>query len=261
MQHKNLINNSDVFLCLVVAVSAIFWFGVLKFDATPYGDGRRIAPFVKMLDQSSSLFLMWSPRNNGEPTLASPEHFYILGYLLEFGSIYNIVFNLILFLSLIGLSVSAYLLARSINIHATLSFLYASSVTINGLIVETERSARVQAIAILTCTLLVNYFFIRNNRYANIAIPMLIAISIYNGIHYSAITITSLIIVSFFHEHKDGLKRSLKLIFKGVLFSLPFLLPVIFHPILNGFNGLEDLKHTISTVNFTEFLFPHICVY
>ena len=86
-------------LLICLAIIGIYWSGVLQFDATPYGDGSRIMPFIRMFDHNPAWFPFWSYRNGGEPILASPEHFYFLGYLLDWGSEYsNIIIKHLLIL-------------------------------------------------------------------------------------------------------------------------------------------------------------------
>lgn len=248
-------NNSMALVSLMLLVFTIFWSGILRDDATPYGDGSRIAPFIKMFDHHESAFPMWGPRNGGEPLLASPERFYLLGYLLDWGESSNFLLNLILFLSILFLTLSGFLLARALDVNKLLSSLYALSLTINGFIIETERSARFQAISIFTLTILVSYLYISKNKYSHWLIPILIALSIYNGIHYAALTIVSFVILAYFREKAVGVTFAIKSILRGGGLSLPFLLPVILHPIFNGANGLEDLKYDISTVSL-RFLVP-----
>lgn len=236
-------------LLLSLLAVGFYWSGVLRNDATPYGDGSRIMPFIRMFDHNPSWFPMWSYRNGGEPILASPEHFYLLGYLIDWSSQYsNFILNLCLFLLLIALAASAYLLGRLVSGSNLLASLYTIGVTCNGIIIEAERSARFQQLTIIILTLACAYLFLRQNKCRNWLIPIFIAIAIYNGIHYGIFPIAGIFMLAIYTREKQKIVEVIKYSIAGTILSFPFLLPVIFHPITSGAITPDKLNYTISTI-------------
>jgi hypothetical protein len=206
-----------------------------------------------MFDHNLSWFPFWSYRNGGEPILASPEHFYFLGYIIDWGSEYsNVLLNICLFSSILMIGSSAYILGRYVSRSNILAAVYAIGITCNGIIIEAERSARFQQITIITLTLVCSYLFLSKNKNRHWLIPICITVSIYNGIHYGIYPVAALFMFALFPYQKEKVVEVIKSTVTGVILSLPFLLPVVFHPVTSGIFSPDQLNYQISTIELHD---------
>ena len=212
-------------------------------------------PFIRMFDHNPALFPFWGYRNGGEPILASPEHFYLLGYLLDWGKDYSsFLLNVCLFLLLMMLASSAYVLGRYISRSNILATVYAIGLSCNGIIIQAERSARFQSLTIITLTLVSSYLFLSKNKHRNWLIPVCIMVAIYNGVHYGIFPIASLFMLSIFSRQKAEVMEVIQNTISGVVLSLPFILPVFLHPMTSGVILPDQLTYQISTVGWQDFV-------
>ena len=133
------------------------WSGTLRTDATPYGDGARIMPFIHWVNGMSE-FSFWDPyRNGGYPILGNAEHFFFLSLFIDpSGQHANLLLNVALYLHLLAVAVVAWFLARKAMLSPLWSSIAAISIAFSEQLIVTEQSARFQALTLFLVLLLVH---------------------------------------------------------------------------------------------------------
>jgi len=130
-------------------VLAALWSGTIRSDATPYGDGNRIMKFIELIRGPAQGYAEWDPyRNGGYPLFANAEHFWLQSLVVDPASPHaNLVLNLCLFAFLMANGSLAWLLGRRLGLDPVWTGLLAVSVGFGEILIQTEQSARFQALA------------------------------------------------------------------------------------------------------------------
>ena len=136
------------FLGAMLALAAL-WSGTIRTDATPYGDGNRIMKFIELVRGPAQGYAEWDPyRNGGYPLFANAEHFWLQSLVVDPASPHaNLVLNLCLFGFLMANGALAWALGRRLGLDPLWTGLLAVTVGFGEILIETEQSARFQALS------------------------------------------------------------------------------------------------------------------
>ncbi len=127
-----------------MGIAGLLWSGTIRSDATPYGDGSRIMPWLSFVSGQDG-WPAWNPyRNGGYPLSADPEQFWYLVPFVDPASPWaNLSLNLCLFALLVATVGACWLLARRLGVDPVWSAAAALTAGFGELNFVAEQSARV----------------------------------------------------------------------------------------------------------------------
>jgi len=158
-------------LLLCAAVAAIYPELLTNANA-PGGDGQRILPYVEYIDHTDSLFPLWNPCNNaGTPTLATPERFTWLGWIMDADwPCANLAVNLLLLAATTLAAWTVFLLGRELDL-SRLGALTSSlaMLLVNAYSEALLSSGRLQPLLALAATMAAVTLYMRHMRTGRLA--------------------------------------------------------------------------------------------
>lgn len=132
-----------VSIAATLLIAGLLWSGTIRNDATPYGDGSRIIPWLDFVAGQQGL-PVWQPfRNGGFPFFADPEQFwYLVPFVDPASDTANLQLNLALYAMLLMTTAAAWVLARSIGLDPVWSAVSALLIGFSEQAIVAEQSGR-----------------------------------------------------------------------------------------------------------------------
>ena len=226
----------------VALTLGLAWFGTIRIDATPYGDGGRIMPFIHLINGMNN-FSFWDPyRNGGYPILGNAEHFFFLSWLIDPDSKNaNLLLNIALYLHLLFIGFVGWLVARKEELSPFWAAIAAITIGFSEPIIVLKLAGRFQGLAMFLVLLFVHLVmqsgYTKKNKFLFLSILSAMAL-ITSG--YYALFVPLIILSYELFDSRNIREITLSHAFNallytaliggaGLLLSAPFTFPLIYH--------------------------------
>jgi len=236
---KEYVISLAIFACGIL----LYYCPMLNNIATPGGDGGRIFPFLQFVDNAESFYPLWNPyKLGGVPTLADPERFIWLSKLIDTGADFaNLQLNILFIIVMVGISFSAYLLARELKISQQGALIIGIVLPYSWFFTRWIYCGRISVLlAFMAINFALLYFvkYLKSDQPFYLILTGLMAGLVLSTIgYYAGISLfpTLISVGWYYNRKKQGCKRSAKKTVKqisyvfivGLLSFSVFLLPMI----------------------------------